>query len=147
VPRSLAPETTALSQLLRQDTRYKPEAYQFVRAGLAYAQEVLLLGEPAEQAGRKKDRSKLRHVTGQDLCYALRQFAHEQFGLMARLVLADWGIRSTSDWGEIVYNLIRVGIMTRSPADRREDFDNVFDFDQALVREFRITADTRETAA
>jgi uncharacterized repeat protein (TIGR04138 family) len=147
VPRSIVPEATALSRLMRQDRRYKPEAYQFVRAGLGYAQEVLALGDEAENRERMKDGSPVRHVTGQDLCFGLRHFAHEQFGLMARLVLADWGIRSTSDLGEIVYNLIRVGIMTKSPSDRREDFDDVYDFEQALVRDFRITADSRETAA
>jgi uncharacterized repeat protein (TIGR04138 family) len=77
-------------------------------------------------------------VTGQDLCWALRQLAHEQYGLMARLVLAGWGIRSTSDFGEIVFNLIRIGEMSQSDNDRREDFDDVFDFEQALVRDYAI---------
>jgi uncharacterized repeat protein (TIGR04138 family) len=147
VPRSIAHETKALSRLLRQDRRYKPEAYQFVRAGLGFAQDVLSMGSEIGGRERGKEGQAVNHVTGQDLCFALRQFAHLQFGLMARLVLADWGIRSTSDLGEIVYNLIRVGIMTKSPSDRREDFDDVYDFEQALVRDFRITADSRETAA
>jgi uncharacterized repeat protein (TIGR04138 family) len=58
---------------------------------------------------------------------------------MAKLVLADWGIRSTSDFGEIVYNLIKIGEMSKSEDDRREDFDDVYDFDEALVRQFTIT--------
>ena len=58
---------------------------------------------------------------------------------MAKLVLASWGIHSTSDFGEIVYNLIRIGKMSKSDDDRREDFDNVYDFEQALVREYAIT--------
>jgi uncharacterized repeat protein (TIGR04138 family) len=125
---------------MREDPRYNPEAYQFVRAGLAYAQEVLDFGQDSTSSELAADGRPIRHVTGQDLCWALRQFAHVQFGLMARLVLADWGIRSTNDFGEIVYNLIRVGVMTRSPADRREDFDDVFDFQQSLVGDFQITA-------
>ena len=55
---------------------------------------------------------------------------------MAKLVLASWGIRSTSDFGEIVYNLIRIGKMSKSDDDRREDFDDVYDFEQAFVREY-----------
>lgn len=139
MPRSIAPEALALSRLMREDRRYKSEAYQFVRAGLAYAQDVLSFGQESTPPEHADDGRPIRHVTGQDLCWALRQFAHVQFGLMARLVLADWGIRSTSDFGEIVYNLIRVGVMTRSPADRREDFDDVFDFQQSLVGDFQIT--------
>ena len=57
---------------------------------------------------------------------------------MARLVLADWGIRSTGDFGEIVWNFIKIGTMSKSPNDRREDFDDVFDFETALVREYEF---------
>jgi uncharacterized repeat protein (TIGR04138 family) len=54
-------------------------------------------------------------------------------------VLDSWGVRSTNDFGEIVYNLIKIGKMSKSDNDRREDFDNVYDFEQALVKEFAIT--------
>ena len=57
---------------------------------------------------------------------------------MAQVVLGMWGIRSTGDFGEIVYNLIRVGLMKKSPHDRREDFENVYDFDRAFRDDFRI---------
>ncbi|MFW6171745.1 MAG: Minf_1886 family protein, partial [Planctomycetota bacterium] len=67
------------------------------------------------------------------------QLALEQFGLMARVVLNSWGIRSTGDVGEIVYNLIGIGMMKKSPSDRREDFEDVFDFEEAFEREFKIT--------
>ena len=126
-----------LVKLLAEDRRYQYEAYKFVRDGLCYAQEVLGFGdeEEVEQEGGTR---KLRHVSGQDLCHALRLFAVEQYGYMAKLVLSNWGICATSDFGEIVYNLIRIGEMTKSDEDRREDFDVVYDFDQALVREFVI---------
>jgi uncharacterized repeat protein (TIGR04138 family) len=133
-------EIHPLVKLLYEDRRYKLEAYQFVRAGLAYAQEVLGLGAESEEGPRRPDGQPVRHVTGQELCVALRQFAHEQFGMLARQVLNSWGICSTSDFGEIVYNLIKVGEMSKSEQDRREDFDNVYDFDQALVRDFEFTA-------
>ena len=57
---------------------------------------------------------------------------------MAKLVLSNWGMHSTRDFGEIVFNLIRIGRMRKTPHDRREDFDDVFDFDQAFCRQFRI---------
>ncbi len=123
-------------QLLRKDPRYKLDAYQFVRHALAYAQEDLgMTGEPGEDPGGEQE----RHLTGQQLCEAVRLLALEQFGYMAKVVLNSWGLTSTSDVGNIVYNLIEIGLMKKSPRDRREDFDNVFDFDSALQRDFRIT--------
>jgi len=154
VPRSPAAEIMPLVKLLAEDRRYKIEAYQFVGAGLEFAQEVLGLGRTAparkkrsrdatrapsgKQPASEKERP-VRHVSGQELCVALKQLAHRQYGFMAKLVLASWGIHATSDFGEIVYNLIGIGKMSKSEHDRREDFDNVYDFEQALVREYAIT--------
>jgi uncharacterized repeat protein (TIGR04138 family) len=105
---------------------------------LTYAQEVLGLGHSAGEASDTELAGVVRHVTGQQLCLALKRLAHEQYGYMAKLVLATWGIRSTSDFGEIVYNLIKIGEMSKSDDDRREDFDEVFDFDEALVRDYAM---------
>ncbi|WP_425613387.1 Minf_1886 family protein [Anatilimnocola sp. NA78] len=138
--KSMTPDIHPLIKLLCEDRRYKLEAYQFVRSGLEFAQDVLELGRPEEAPTPEGEVRQVRHVTGQDLSHALKQYAHDQYGYMAKLVLAGWGITCTSDFGEIVYNLIKIGEMTKSPEDRREDFDQVFDFDQALVSEFIITA-------
>ena len=154
MPLSPAAELLPLARLLAEDPRYKLEAYQFVGAGLEYAQNVLGLGKPgpAPRRGSKTARQSrnagrsssdagrnVRHVSGQELCGALKELAHQQYGLMAKLVLASWGIHSTSDFGAIVFNLIRIGKMSKSDSDRHEDFDNVFDFEQALVRDYAIT--------
>lgn len=133
----MSAEEHPLVQLLNRDPRYRLEAYQFVREGLDYAQRVLGMGgsPPLGRGGKAAPES---HLTGQELSEALRRFAIEQFGFMAKWVLDSWGIRSTSDFGEIVYNMIAVNLMRKSPTDRREDFDGVFDFDEAFVRQFRI---------
>jgi uncharacterized repeat protein (TIGR04138 family) len=140
VPRSPAAQLIPLAKLLAEDRRYKFEAYQFVGAGLEYAQEVLGLGKPAASRRRRGEAGReVRHVSGQELCWALKELAHQQYGLMAKLVLASWGIHSTSDFGAIVFNLIRIGKMSKSDRDRREDFDNVYDFEQTLVRDYTIS--------
>jgi uncharacterized repeat protein (TIGR04138 family) len=148
VARVKSPEVPPLIKLLKEDRRYKLEAYEFVRVGLNYAQGHLQMGEESvvpetEQSFHEGAESprRTRHITGQQLCEALRQLALAQFGLMAKLVLADWGIRSTGDFGEIVYNLIKIGEMSKSEDDRREDFDDVYDFNEALVRQFTITTE------
>lgn len=139
----MSEEMHPLAKLLRDDPRYKIEAYQFVREGLDYAQEIMGFGADDETEGDREvsedeKRRPARHVTGGQLSHALRKFAIDQYGLMAKLVLNSWGLRSTSDFGSIVYNLIEIGLMSKSKSDRREDFDNVFDFDTAFVADFVI---------
>jgi uncharacterized repeat protein (TIGR04138 family) len=58
---------------------------------------------------------------------------------MAKVVLNSWGVYSTQDFGEIVYLLIDIGEMTKSDTDRPEDFENVYDFDEAFQRRYEIT--------
>lgn len=125
-------------QLLKDDPRYKLEAYQFVRDALAYAQDELGMGRKVDP-NEADDLPAEAHLTGQQLCEAIRQYALAQYGLMAKIVLNSWGVCETSDFGEIVYNLIRIGLMKKSDTDRREDFNDVYDFEEAFEREFKIT--------
>jgi len=132
----------SIAELLMRDRRYRLDAYSFVFDALQYAQEVLGMGaEVHSEASRSRrdDDHPERHVTGQNLCEAIRQFALRQYGLMAKMVLESWGVNSTGDFGEIVFNLIRIGQMKKSPHDRREDFDDVYDFETAFRPEFRVT--------
>lgn len=103
----------ALARIGERDRRYHERGYLFVLAALEYAQARL----PAR-----------RHLSGGELAWACRDFALEQFGLLAPTVLAHWGIVSTRDLGCIVFALIDVGLLARQPSDRVEDFDAVFDF-------------------
>jgi uncharacterized repeat protein (TIGR04138 family) len=127
-------ELATIIQLLEQDQRYRLEAYRFVREALQYAQEVLKM--PSEGEGGSR-----RHLTGQQLCEAIRQFANEQYGYMSKLVFNSWGVHSTSDFGEIVYNLIRIKEMKKSKTDKRSDFDNVYNFDDAFQPVFELNND------
>ncbi|MEM9185878.1 MAG: Minf_1886 family protein [Planctomycetota bacterium] len=81
-----------------------------------------------------------QHVSGQDLCEAIRQYALSQYGLLARSVLDHWGVHSTGDFGEIVFNLIEIGKMKKTSSDRREDFDDVYDFARALADDGAVFA-------
>ena len=135
MPRAIPEEVDPLIKLLCEDRRYKLDAYQFIREGLRYAQELL---HPATGDGDVEVKVS-RHITGQDLCHALRHLAHDHFGYLALPVLQSWGLRSTSDFGEVVYNLIKIGWMSMSPGDSREHFDDVYDFEQVLLHDFAIS--------
>ena len=131
-----------IAELLKEDRRYAFEAYVFVFEALGYAQDVLEMGNEvpseADEPEEKEEPSTEQHVSGQELCEAIRRFALDQYGYMAKTVLNNWGIRTTGDIGEIVFNLIRIGQMRKTPHDCRKDFEDVFDFDTALKQEFKI---------
>lgn len=133
----------SIAELLAQDKRYKREAYAFVFEALRYAHDVLQMGKLSRSdAEEEKERSAQpqRHLSGQELCLAIRSYAMQQYGYMAKTVLNNWGVYKTGDFGEIVFNLIEVGEMRKTKEDRREDFDDVFDFDIDMRRAFRIEA-------
>lgn len=154
----------AIAQLAKTDRRYSIEAYYFVYEALHYGQTALGLGTPSpsdkepsnpskplekpagKSPGKSSGKGKAtaaerveRHLTGQQLCEAIRQFAWHQFGFMAKSVFDNWGVHKTGDFGEIVYNLIGVKCMGKSPEDRREDFDDVYDFEEGLVQAYKIS--------
>ncbi len=131
-------ERNPIPQLLKDDPRYCLEAYQFVRDGLQFAQEHLNMGSDQPPVDADGDELE-KHLTGQQLCEAIRQYAIDQYGYMAQTVLKNWGISQTGDFGNIVYNLIQVQLMKKSKHDRREDFDDVYSFDKAFREEFKIT--------
>ena len=137
-----------LAKLLKQDPRYKIDAYIFVQEALSYAHDTLGMGterqaeeveEPVHRAHRSTERAPERHLTGQELCEAIRQYALEEYGYLAKSVLNSWGVQTTGDFGNIVFNLIELKQMKKAKQDRREDFEEVFDFDVAFRQDFRIT--------
>jgi uncharacterized repeat protein (TIGR04138 family) len=110
----------ALELAIRADGRYPPAAYEFLH-------EALMLAAVCVHGDRVG--TEPRHVTGQQLATAAAQLALRNWGRLARTVLARWNIHTTRDFGEMVYLLIRLGVLGRQESDRIEDFDDVFDFD------------------
>lgn len=108
-------------------TRFPPSAYVFVQEGLRHTVQRLL---EDEESGLTLEN---RHISGAQLCLGLRDYALHQYGHLARTVLAGLGIRRTEDFGRIVFTLVEVGLMRKTDDDRAEDFQCVFDFDEAFV--------------
>ena len=125
-----APDLPAIIKLIRkEDPRFDREAYLFVRDGLEHAVK--------ELKRRDASRAKVsKHVTGQELAEGLRAYALEQFGPLAKTVLNSWGITETLHFGDIVYNFIEYSVFSKTDADRREDFEAVYDFEAAFVQPF-----------
>lgn len=110
-----------LARIRDRSGRFNERAYVFVLAALEYRQARL---------------PERRHLSGEELAFACRDFALEQYGLLARAVLEHWGISSTGEIGEIVFTLIEAGLLKAQESDRREDFDGVFAFADAFEAEY-----------
>ena len=119
-------------QTIRADGRYAPEAYEFLHRGLEFSTRTKFGARPV--AGR-------RHVTGQELCHALRLLALQQWGPLAQEVLRRWNVRCTRDFGEMVFLMIDLRLMGKQDSDDISDFDDVYDFDD-VFGSYQITLDT-----
>jgi uncharacterized repeat protein (TIGR04138 family) len=96
-----------------------------VREGLSYA--VQRVHEDPESLAEED-----RHISGQQLCLGLRELAIEKYGLLAPVVLEHWRVRRTFDFGRIVFAMIEAGLMTKTHRDSLEDFQAVYDFEEAF---------------
>jgi|TARA_B100001964_G_C14086891_1_gene532961 uncharacterized repeat protein (TIGR04138 family) len=109
-------------------TPYSPGAFAFVQNGLGYTTEFF-----ARQTSSQYELDEFeRHVSGQQLCMGLREFAIVRFGLLAPVVLRHWGIRRTEDFGAIVFRMVELELLRTSPQDSEDDFRTVFQFDEVF---------------
>ena len=119
-----------MDEVIRDDGRYPHEAYEFLHEGLASAVKDVH-GQPLPQTPEEAAK-KQTHVTGRQLCLALRDLARERWGMLARTVLARWNIHATVDFGNMVYLLITYNYMRKTEEDSLDDFRAVYDFDSAF---------------
>jgi uncharacterized repeat protein (TIGR04138 family) len=112
------PDDARLRAILKKDPRYRRGAYDFTRRAVSFASEVYF--------------ATGTHVTGRELLEAIRRFALDRYGLMTRDVFEAWGVRATEDFGEIVFNLVDAGLLSKTAEDSRDDFRAVYSFDEAF---------------
>jgi len=110
-----------LEKLQAMNPRFHGKAYLFLLSAL---HSVLAeLDEP-------------RHISGEELAHGVRELALRQYGPMARTVLAHWGIHGTEDLGKIVFAMVECGVLVKRDEDRREDFQDLFDFEEVFERNY-----------
>jgi uncharacterized repeat protein (TIGR04138 family) len=122
-----------IAEIVRRDRRFAYEAYEFVFEALGHTQKMVgRVPDADERPGHE------HHVSGKEILEGAVELARQEFGFMARTVFHQWGIRRTDDLGEIVFNLIEASLFSKTDADSRADFHNVFDLDRALTDGFAI---------
>jgi len=127
-----------VQQICEKDPRFLEDAYHFVQEGLNHTLKSLKRG------GQQTH----RHVSGQELLQGLREFALKEYGPMSKAVLNEWGIKTTDDFGQVVFNLVNSGVLGKNETDSPNDFKNVFTFDDAFVKPFapKFTPPLRKSA-
>jgi uncharacterized repeat protein (TIGR04138 family) len=116
----------ALDSIVVSDPRYHRDAYVFLRDSLDFT----------TKQQKKVKGATVRHVTGPELLGGVRQYALKEFGPLVMTVFDNWGIHSCEDIGNMVFNLIGVGIFGKTEEDSIEDFKHVYDFEEAFVKPF-----------
>ncbi len=112
-----------VEEICEKDSRYKPDAYEFLMEALFYTQKTL---------------KKPYHVSGKELLGGIRKLVLERFGPMSLTVLGHWGLHKTDDFGDIVFNLVEAGLLKKTADDKLSDFKDVFDFQQAFVEGYKL---------
>jgi len=105
-----------------KDPRYKVAAYGFVMLALNYTLSKL---------------DKPRHVSGKELLEGIKEFGLAQYGPMTKTVFDYWGVHTTRDFGEIVFNLVENKLLGKTDEDRIDDFTNIYDFEEEFVKKYR----------
>lgn len=116
----------AVEKILATDTRFQRDAYTFVREALDFTQKLI----------SKENKGNVRHVTGQELLDGLRQYSLIQFGPMTMTVLEEWGVHTSKDFGDIVFNMVEIGLLAKTEKDTRDDFQTGYDFTEAFRKPY-----------
>ena len=127
----------AVESILKREKRYDPLAYLFLKDALDFT-----LKRAADDNG-----GEARHVTGTELCHGFRDLAVQEFGPMAGTLMIEWGLRESSDIGEMVFHLIDEQMFGKQDSDTKEDFLGSFDMQEALTHPFLPTRAIPKSAA
>lgn len=116
----------SVAAILKRDRRFDPGAYFFLKDALDFT---------LKRISETND-GRSRHVSGPELLLGFRDHALEQYGPMASTLMNEWGLRKCQDVGDMVFHLIEEQVFGKQESDRREDFSEVFDFQEALILPF-----------
>ena len=112
-------------------TRYPLDAFVFVQRGLDFTVR-REHGELTEDYDPDDPDQPSRHISGRVLCEGLRDYAIQQYGLLAGTVLRRWRINRCEDFGHIVFAMVESGMMHKTEDDSIAVCEIVFSFRDAF---------------
>ncbi len=115
----------AVREIVKREKRFTPGGFYFLKDALDFTVKRIV-----------QEHGKPRHVSGPELLAGVRDHALEQYGPMAATLLGEWGIQACSDVGDMVFLLIESGIFGKQESDTKEDFSDIYDFNETFVVPF-----------
>lgn len=112
-------------KILLKDSRYAPDAYEFINDAVIFTVKLF-----------EQEKGKSRHVTGVELLIGVKEFAIKKFGPMAYEIFQEWGIRDGMSVGNVVFNMLDYGLLSKTEKDSLEDFRVDFNFKEELKKPF-----------
>ena len=116
----------AVKTVIIQDNRYDVGAYYFLKDALDFTVKRVMDSNDGEH----------RHVSASELIHGFRDLALQEFGPMASTMMSEWGIKTNTDIGVMVFLLIEEGAFGKQDSDTAEDFTNVFNLLETLDAPF-----------
>ena len=104
--------------------QYAPDAYNFVDKAIKHALSKL---------------DDKRHLTAYEVLMSCRETAIKEYGFLSGEVLRSWGIKSSKDIGEIVYQMIRNNILSASKDDKQSDFEIQFELFEPIKSDSQVS--------
>ena len=117
-------EIETIERVARDKGRFAPEAYMFTVEAL----NITLL--------KRRRAGVTGHISGQELLDGIRDVGRDRFGYLGRSVFEAWGLRATADFGDIVFDLVDAGVLSKQESDSKDDFVGGFDFADAFEKSF-----------
>ena len=122
-----------METIVEKNPRYHREAYLFLREGLDFAQKKI----------GKANKHEIRHITGKELLEGLREYGISVYGPMTGMVLEEWGVTCCEDFGELVFQMVEHGLLSKTERDTREDFKGGYLFYDAFAKPFLPSEKTK----
>lgn len=110
-------DTDSFADIIAKDDRYNPRAYALLMDVIGF-----LGGENGD-----------KHMSGEEILDEFRERALDQYGPLTYRVLLEWGVKSTEDIGEMMFNLAESHRIGRDDGDSAESFVGGYDFKEAFL--------------
>lgn len=114
-----------VKKILLKDGRYALDAYEFINDAVIFTVKLF-----------EQEKGKSRHVTGVELLIGVKEFAVKKFGPMSYEIFQEWGIVDGMSVGNIVFNMLDYGLLSKTDRDSIEDFRVDFNFEEELKKPF-----------
>ena len=72
-------------------------------------------------------------ISGEYIMDEFKEMALDKYGPLAYTVLREWGVNSTEDIGEMVFNLVESHRLLPEEGDSKDAFANGYDFKEAFL--------------